>query len=194
MVSIAQKSIHLPADASPDAGARPVVSGRCKAGAKRSERRGPGSGAGKTTVVVGRLQANRAADVQGRNGGLGVEPVGGAVVQLRACACLSEPCTDYLHKPVMVAEVLAAIDPRAGGRYVDGTVGGGGHAAAILEASAPDGRLLGIDADPAALAAAGSRLAPFGERISLVHGNVRDLAQLARPAGFTTIDGLLLDL
>jgi len=100
----------------------------------------------------------------------------------------------FRHVPVLLGEVLAGLALRSGGRYVDGTLGGGGHAAAILEASAPDGRLLGIDADPAALAAAESRLAPFGERVTLVHGNVRDLARLARPAGFTTIDGLLLDL
>src|SRR2546427_5321652 len=87
------------------------------------------------------------------------------------------PPSAFQHVPVLLGEVLAGLALRSGGRYVDGTIGGGGHAAAILEASAPDGRLLGIDADPAALAAAGSRLAPFGERISLVHGNVRDLAQ-----------------
>ena len=74
------------------------------------------------------------------------------------------------------------------------TLGGGGHAAAVLEASAPDGRLLGIDADPAALAAAGARLAAFGERATLAHGNFRDLGRLAREQGFEQIDGLLLDL
>lgn len=100
----------------------------------------------------------------------------------------------FRHVPVLPAEVLAGLAPRPGGRYIDGTLGGGGHAAALLEASAPDGRLLGIDADPAALAAAGTRLAPFGERVTLAHGNFRDLAGLARAAGFAPIDGLLLDL
>lgn len=100
----------------------------------------------------------------------------------------------FRHTPALRAEVVAGLAPRSGGRYVDGTLGGGGHAAAILEASAPDGVLLGIDADPAALAAAGAQLAPFAARVALVHGNFRDLARLARTAGFDAIDGLLLDL
>src|SRR5262245_39137290 len=85
----------------------------------------------------------------------------------------------FRHTPVLLAEVVAGVAPRADGRYIDGTLGGAGHAAAILEASAPSGRLLGIDADPAALAAGASRLASFGERVILTHGNFRDLAQLA---------------
>jgi 16S rRNA (cytosine1402-N4)-methyltransferase len=100
----------------------------------------------------------------------------------------------FRHTPVLLAAVLAGLAPQPGGCYVDGTLGGGGHAAALLDVSRPDGRLLGIDADPSALAAAGARLAPFGERATLVHGNFRDLAQLAQAAGFEQIDGLLLDL
>jgi 16S rRNA (cytosine1402-N4)-methyltransferase len=96
--------------------------------------------------------------------------------------------------PVLLNEVLAGLRPHAGGRFVDGTVGGGGHSAAILEASAPDGRLLGIDADPAALAAAASRLAPFGERALLAHGNFREIGRLAQAHGFERVDGILLDL
>jgi 16S rRNA (cytosine1402-N4)-methyltransferase len=104
------------------------------------------------------------------------------------------PDRQFRHVPVLLAEVLAGLAPRSGGRYLDGTLGGGGHAAAVLEASAPDGRLLGIDADPAALAAAGARLAIFGDRVRLAHGNFRDLSRLAREHGFAAIDGLLLDL
>jgi 16S rRNA (cytosine1402-N4)-methyltransferase len=100
----------------------------------------------------------------------------------------------FQHVPVLLAEAIAGLAPRPGGRYIDATVGGGGHAAAILEASAPDGRLLGIDADPAALVAAQARLASFGARATLVHGNFRDLARLARNAGFESVDGVLLDL
>jgi len=96
--------------------------------------------------------------------------------------------------PVLLGEVLAGLAPRAGGRFVDGTLGGGGHAAAVLEASAPDGRLLGIDADPAALAAARARLAAFGERVRLAHGNFRDLGRLAHEYGFDSVDGVLLDI
>ncbi|HEX9371439.1 MAG TPA: 16S rRNA (cytosine(1402)-N(4))-methyltransferase RsmH [Roseiflexaceae bacterium] len=100
----------------------------------------------------------------------------------------------FRHVPVLLNEVVAGLAPRSGGRYVDGTLGGGGHAAAILDRSAPDGRLLGIDADPAALAAAGARLAGFAGRATLVHGNFRDLGWLAREHGFAQVDGLLLDL
>jgi 16S rRNA (cytosine1402-N4)-methyltransferase len=102
--------------------------------------------------------------------------------------------SQFRHVPVLLNEVLQGLSPRSGGRYLDGTLGGGGHAAAVLEASAPAGRLLGIDADPAALAAAGTRLAAFGERATLAHGNFRDLGQLARENGFAQVDGLLLDL
>jgi 16S rRNA (cytosine1402-N4)-methyltransferase len=100
----------------------------------------------------------------------------------------------FHHVPVLLSEVLSGLGPRGGGRYVDGTLGGGGHAAAVLEASAPDGRLLGIDADPAALAAAGARLSAYGERARLAHGNFRDIGRLARGHGFDGVDGVLLDL
>src|SRR5262245_49362985 len=95
----------------------------------------------------------------------------------------------FRHTPVLLDQVIAGLAPRGGSRYLDGTVGGGGHAAALLAASSPNGRLLGIDADPAALAAAAARLAPFGERVALAHGNFRDLGRLARAHGFTQIDG-----
>src|SRR5512144_2298269 len=102
--------------------------------------------------------------------------------------------SSFRHVPVLLTEVLGGLAPHSGGRYLDGTLGGGGHAAAVLEASAPDGRLLGIDADPAALAAAGARLSAFGQRATLAHGNFRDLGRLAREHGFAQVDGLLLDL
>lgn len=101
---------------------------------------------------------------------------------------------DFQHTPVLLAEVVASLAPRASGRYIDGTVGGGGHAAAILAASAPDGRLLGIDPDPAALAAATERLAGFAGRITLVRGNFRAIGQLAAATGFEQVQGVLLDL
>jgi 16S rRNA (cytosine1402-N4)-methyltransferase len=102
--------------------------------------------------------------------------------------------SQFQHIPVLLAEVIAGLAPRPDGRYIDGTLGGGGHAAAILGATVPGGRLLGIDADPAALAAGASRLASFGERVILAHGNFRDLTQLARANGFEPAAGILLDL
>ena len=101
---------------------------------------------------------------------------------------------DYHHTPVLLREVIAGLQPRSGGWYIDGTVGGGGHAAAILEASAPDGRLLGIDCDPAALSAAAARLAPYGERVTLVRGGFREIGRLATDSGFIQVQGVLLDL
>jgi 16S rRNA (cytosine1402-N4)-methyltransferase len=94
----------------------------------------------------------------------------------------------------LLAEVVAGLLPRPGGRYIDGTVGGGGHAAAILEASAPDGRLLGIDCDPAALTAAAARLAPYSDRVTLVRGSFREIGRLATTSGLVQVQGVLLDL
>lgn len=91
----------------------------------------------------------------------------------------------------MLAPVLEAVRPRAGGRYVDGTLGGGGHAAAILAASSPTGWLYGCDRDGAAVEAAGRRLAEFAGRFELRHGNFADLADWV-PHG--NCDGVLLDL
>lgn len=91
----------------------------------------------------------------------------------------------------MVDEVLAALRPAGGGRYVDGTVGGAGHAAAILAASAPDGWLFGCDRDGAAIEAAQERLVAFAGRFELRRGNFTELAQWV-PAG--SCDGVLMDL
>lgn len=94
----------------------------------------------------------------------------------------------------MVGEVVQLLAVRPGGRYVDATVGGGGHAAAIMEAAGGDCRLLGIDLDPAALAHAGARLAPYGEAVTLVEGNYRHLADICRQHHFPPVQGILLDL
>ena len=102
------------------------------------------------------------------------------------------------HVPVLLAEVLAGLDPRPGGRYIDGTAGRGGHSAAILERSAPDGMLLALDADPVAVEAVRVRLSPFGSRAVVVQMNFRDIAAqvAAQGDGWAAgqIDGLLLDL
>lgn len=94
----------------------------------------------------------------------------------------------------MPKEVLAYLAPQAGEIYLDGTVGGGGHARLILEASAPDGRLIGLDRDPAALKKAGEVLAPFGDRAVLRHGNFSQASQILQSLGVDRVDGILLDL
>jgi 16S rRNA (cytosine1402-N4)-methyltransferase len=99
-----------------------------------------------------------------------------------------------LHEPVLLAEVLAQLDPREGGRFLDGTVGAGGHAEAILERSGPSGRLIGLDVDPAALAEAERVLARFGERAILVRSNFALLDIVASGHGLAPLDGILLDL
>ncbi len=98
------------------------------------------------------------------------------------------------HVPVLLETVLAYLAPHPGGWYIDATVGGGGHAEAILAASAPDGRLLGIDADPDALGRSHRRLHRFGHRVVLVQGNFDQLAYIARRHGFVPADGILMDL
>jgi 16S rRNA (cytosine1402-N4)-methyltransferase len=98
---------------------------------------------------------------------------------------------EFEHRPVLLAEVLEALQPRAGGRYVDGTLGGAGHARAILKASTPAGWLFGCDRDWQAIEAARERLAPFGDRVELRHGNYSGLNEWV-DAG--SCDGALLDL
>ena len=98
------------------------------------------------------------------------------------------------HIPVLYQEVLAGLRIKSGGRYIDATVGGGGHAYGILVASGPDGELLGVDADPMAMALAGERLTEFGERVTLTQGNFTDLEEIALEHGFCPVDGILLDL
>jgi 16S rRNA (cytosine1402-N4)-methyltransferase len=99
----------------------------------------------------------------------------------------------FVHRPVMLAEVLELVAPHPGGFYVDGTVGGGGHAEAILTASSPDGCLLGVDRDDEALAAAAQRLARFGSRVRLVHGRASELATIVPATGWGQPSGVLLD-
>ena len=97
-----------------------------------------------------------------------------------------------VHVPVLAAEVLAHLRPRSGGRYLDATVGLGGHAAALLAASDPAGELLGIDRDPEALRVSREQLSGFGQRATLLHGRHEDLADLLDPA--ERFDGILFDL
>jgi 16S rRNA (cytosine1402-N4)-methyltransferase len=99
------------------------------------------------------------------------------------------------HVPVLADEVMAMLAPAAGSRQVDATLGGGGHAERILEATDPDGRLLGLDADEAAIARVRARLSPrFGDRLHLRQANFRELATVAPEEGFDAVDGCLFDL
>jgi 16S rRNA (cytosine1402-N4)-methyltransferase len=88
--------------------------------------------------------------------------------------------------------VLAGLQPHPGGKYIDGTLGAGGHAAGILHQSAPDGQLLGLDWDPAALTVARQTLAPFGARAMVRQASYVEMA--AQAEGFAPVDGILLDL
>jgi len=99
------------------------------------------------------------------------------------------------HLPVLAEEVVEMLAPAPGSLQIDATVGGGGHTERILEATDPDGRLLGLDADGAAIARVDRRLRPrFGDRLVLRQANFRDLADVAPAAGFSAVDGLLFDL
>ena len=98
------------------------------------------------------------------------------------------------HKPVMVREILEALRCKSGGIYVDGTVGGGGHALAILRASSPDGILVGIDQDDDALSESEKILQACGERKTLVKGNFADVDRILASLCIGGVDGLLLDL
>src|SRR4030043_100166 len=98
------------------------------------------------------------------------------------------------HIPVLTEEVIAALAVQPGGRYVDCTLGGGGHAAAILEKSAPGGQLLGIDADPVALETAGKRLAEYGSSILLLNDNFVNLKSICIRYDFAPVHGILFDL
>ncbi|MEJ7652428.1 MAG: 16S rRNA (cytosine(1402)-N(4))-methyltransferase RsmH [Chloroflexia bacterium] len=102
--------------------------------------------------------------------------------------------TTPLHTSVLPEEVVEALAVRPGGVYVDCTLGAAGHATRVLDASAPDGRLLGLDADNMALDAARDRLNGYGDRAVLVHTNFRRLREAAQQHGFVPADGVLFDL
>ncbi|MGH2391244.1 MAG: 16S rRNA (cytosine(1402)-N(4))-methyltransferase, partial [Chloroflexota bacterium] len=98
------------------------------------------------------------------------------------------------HIPVLYHETLDALAVRAGGRYIDCTAGSGGHAAGILERSAPDGMLLALDTDSEAVARTAKRLERFGARARVRQANFRDLEAIAAREGWSGADGILFDL
>ena len=101
--------------------------------------------------------------------------------------------TEFHHVSVLLDECLEGLNIKPDGIYVDGTLGGAGHSSQIA-ARLTTGRLIGIDRDPVALKAAGARLAPFGDRVTLVHSNFCEIAQVLKDLNIEGVDGILLDL
>jgi 16S rRNA (cytosine1402-N4)-methyltransferase len=100
----------------------------------------------------------------------------------------------FQHTSVLMDEAMTLLEPQRGGVYVDGTLGGGGHAAAVLARAPQSSRLLGIELDPAAIAAADVVLAPYATRYQIVRGNYADMAGMCRRAGVDGVAGILLDI
>lgn len=98
------------------------------------------------------------------------------------------------HVPIMANEVLSFLQPEKGGIFIDGTLGGGGHAEAVLKALPGTGRLIGIDRDEEALASAGARLAAFADKFTAIHGNFFQMKALLETRGIFQVNGILLDL
>ncbi len=98
------------------------------------------------------------------------------------------------HIPVMLEETLEALSVQSGGRYIDGTVGTGGHAVAILDRSSPGGQLLGIDADPEAIRVATERLQAYGSSVRLVNGSFANMQAVCFGYDFYPVHGILFDL
>jgi len=98
------------------------------------------------------------------------------------------------HIAVLRDEVIEGLQPRPGSLLIDGTLGAGGHSAAWLDATAPDGRVLAFDLDPVAIGIARERLAGYGDRVEIVHGSYERMGEVAPERGFGAVDGVLLDL
>ena len=98
---------------------------------------------------------------------------------------------EFSHRPVLLRETVELLAPDPGKLFLDGTLGGGGHAAALLEAGA---RVIGLDQDPRALDAARTRLAKYGDRFVAEHANFRDAAAVLARRGIPEVDGALVDL
>jgi 16S rRNA (cytosine1402-N4)-methyltransferase len=101
--------------------------------------------------------------------------------------------SEFYHVSVLLQECLDGLNIKPDGIYVDGTLGGAGHSSRIA-AQLTTGRLIGIDRDPVALKAAGERLQPFADRVTLVHSNFSEVRQVLDDLGIEAVDGILLDL
>lgn len=100
----------------------------------------------------------------------------------------------FQHYSVLLNETIEQLDIKENGIYVDGTLGGGGHANAVLQRLGDGGRLIGIDQDAAAIQAAGERLAPFGDKVTVVRSNYSAMPQILEDLGIHGVDGIVLDL
>src|SRR5215831_16217916 len=98
------------------------------------------------------------------------------------------------HTPVLLDEVIQFLEPKPGGKFIDATLGAAGHTRALLERTAPGGKLLGIDQDESALEGARQALQSFGLRVTLAHANFREIAAVAAQHGFLECDGVLADI
>ena len=101
---------------------------------------------------------------------------------------------NFAHTSVLIQESMGLLKPRPGERYLDGTLGGGGHAEEILLRSSPDGRVLGLDWDEDAVTAAGQRLSRFGERLTIRRANFDQAKDILTAINWSRVDGVLLDL
>jgi 16S rRNA (cytosine1402-N4)-methyltransferase len=100
----------------------------------------------------------------------------------------------FTHTPVLLDQVTRFLEPKAGGRFIDATLGAGGHTRMLLEQTAPDGRVLAIDQDESALEKAIGELESFGSRLVTAHSNFKNIASVAEQHGFIGVDGILADI
>ena len=97
------------------------------------------------------------------------------------------------HQPVLLQTIITALQPKSSGRYIDGTIGAGGHSSAILDECGPDGELLGFDLDPQALELARNKLAVYGKRVQIIEASYTSMKVEAEKLGWSAVDGILLD-
>ena len=101
---------------------------------------------------------------------------------------------EFVHKSIMLEEVIESLAIKPNGIYVDGTLGGAGHSSEIAKRLGPEGRLIGIDQDGEAIAAATKRLEPYKDRVTIVRSNYAQMCQVLKELGISKVDGILLDL
>ena len=100
----------------------------------------------------------------------------------------------FSHVPVLFQETVDGLSVKEDGIYVDGTLGGAGHAGEVCRRLGPRGRFIGIDQDGDAIRVAGERLAPFGEKVTILRGNYEEMPELLHGLGIDHVDGIMLDL